>query len=214
LPYGGWYSVVEDTDELFQGDLLPSCRVPIITSIPLDAGENDEVPLDLLTTNLVVLTQSCDLDHDRVDSILLGRYDTWDDVVRAELANGNQRIQARATRKLIVDGALVNYFLLPPDDDDPAIPWSVVNFRSLYTLPKQYVEEKAASLHRRRRLQPPYREALSQAFARFSMRVALVEPLDEFETYAPRANPGNAVGAAPNPAMLGPGMPGANVAQE
>ena len=50
----------------------------------------------------------------------------------------------------------------------------VVDFHDVYTIPRTFLE---SLLHRRGqprlRLRPPYREHLSQAFARFFMRVGL-----------------------------------------
>jgi hypothetical protein len=51
----------------------------------------------------------------------------------------------------------------------------VVDFRRVYSLPVAFVR-KRASLSGRLRLMPPYREHLSQSFARFFMRVGL--PID------------------------------------
>ena len=52
----------------------------------------------------------------------------------------------------------------------------VVDFHRLYTLPLQFLRKRAGDEGRRLRLQPPYREHLSQAFARYFMRVGL--PVD------------------------------------
>ena len=50
----------------------------------------------------------------------------------------------------------------------------VVDFRRTWSLPLQYLQQRANKLHLR--LLPPYREHLSQAFARYFMRVGL--PID------------------------------------
>jgi hypothetical protein len=55
-------------------------------------------------------------------------------------------------------------------------PLSVVEFHRLYTLPKEYLQSVASGTPLRLRLLPPYREHLSQAFARYFMRVGL--PID------------------------------------
>jgi len=55
----------------------------------------------------------------------------------------------------------------------------VVDFQDLFTVPRSFLE---ALLRKRQtarlRLLPPYREHLSQAFARFFMRVGLPQPVD------------------------------------
>lgn len=53
---------------------------------------------------------------------------------------------------------------------------SVVEFHRIYALPKEYLKAVALSAGFRLRLLPPYREHLSQAFARYFMRVGL--PID------------------------------------
>ena len=55
----------------------------------------------------------------------------------------------------------------------------VVDFHDIFTVPRSFLE---AVLQERQlprlRLLPPYREHLSQAFARFFMRVGLPQPVD------------------------------------
>ena len=60
----------------------------------------------------------------------------------------------------------------------------VVSFRHIYSIPKRYV--KALIKNKvRKRLLPPYREHLSQSFARYFMRVGLPTniPKDEIKNY-------------------------------
>ena len=52
----------------------------------------------------------------------------------------------------------------------------VVDFRRVSTLPLTFLRKRVLQQQRRLRLLPPYREHLSQAFARFFMRVGL--PVD------------------------------------
>ena len=56
----------------------------------------------------------------------------------------------------------------------------VVDFRAIYTVPRDFLERLLKERRKPRlRLLPPYREHLSQAFARFFMRVGLPAPLSE-----------------------------------
>jgi hypothetical protein len=63
--------------------------------------------------------------------------------------------------------------------DVPDLPMGVriVDFGHIFSLPKIYVRQFATSLGPRLRLCPPYREHLSQAFARFFMRVGLPQDI-------------------------------------
>ncbi|HEV3438433.1 MAG TPA: hypothetical protein VG122_13810 [Gemmata sp.] len=56
----------------------------------------------------------------------------------------------------------------------------VVNFREIYSLPIGYLQQHAAALGSRWRLQSPFLEHFSQAFARFFMRVGLPSTIPPF----------------------------------
>jgi hypothetical protein len=56
----------------------------------------------------------------------------------------------------------------------------IVDFRTVFSVPFQFITEMARRQSRRLRLQSPYREHLSQAFARFFMRVGLPADIKPF----------------------------------
>jgi hypothetical protein len=57
----------------------------------------------------------------------------------------------------------------------------VVDFYDVFTLPVTFLEQWLKRKNKDRpRLRPPYREHLSQAFARFYMRVGLPTPIEKF----------------------------------
>ena len=59
-----WYKSNEST--LRQGDYLPGCLVPIPVFDPTNFGKNSEiqdVQIEVNELDLIVLTQSCDLDN-------------------------------------------------------------------------------------------------------------------------------------------------------
>ncbi len=70
-------------------------------------------------------------------------------------------------------------FLNRFDHTDLGTTVRVVDFHDLFTVPRLFLEavlqERGTP---RMRLLPPYREHLSQAFARFFMRVGLPQPVD------------------------------------
>ena len=55
----------------------------------------------------------------------------------------------------------------------------MVDFREVHSLPVSYIRNRAM-ISRRIRLLPPYREHLSQSFARFFMRVGLPVAIQSF----------------------------------
>ena len=57
----------------------------------------------------------------------------------------------------------------------------VVDFRQIFSLPVPYLRKHAMTLGTRWRLQSPFREHFSQAFARFFMRVGLPTAIPAFK---------------------------------
>lgn len=55
-----------------------------------------------------------------------------------------------------------------------------MNFREIYSLPIEYLERHSLNLDDRWRLQSPFLEHFSQAFARFFMRVGLPSAVPPF----------------------------------
>ena len=56
----------------------------------------------------------------------------------------------------------------------------VVDFQEIYSLPEEYLRRVAEGMGSRWRLDSPYLEHFSQAFARMFMRVALPQDLPKF----------------------------------
>ena len=85
-------------------------------------------------------------------------------------------------RNDIADGHIWNLALLNRcalGDGGSSTELRVVDFHDIFTVPRTFLEALLARRQLPRlRLLPPYREHLSQAFARFFMRVGLPEPLE------------------------------------
>jgi len=164
-----WYDLISEDDEIQQGDLLEGC--PVFTP-PADPDLDGTPKFEWVPHDLVVMSQSCDLVKGRakVEEVLLCA--VWR---RSEVAGKSPF----TTPKGFEDarrGNLPGFHLLA----ECSLPGferelRVVDFRRLYSLPIAYVRHKLeAAPHLR--LLPPYREHLSQAFARTFMRVGL--PVD------------------------------------
>lgn len=159
-----WYDLA-DGDDLEQGDIIPGCRCfqPLRQ---IEAGET--ISMKWQERDLIVLSQSCDLVKER---------ENLSDVLLASVWKQSELSGHLATPKGLEDarrGNLPSIHLLAQADfvgTDPGI--RVVDFRSLFTLPTGFLRLQAAASPKRLRLLPPYREHLSQAFARFFMRVGL-----------------------------------------
>jgi hypothetical protein len=164
-----WYAQVDD-DSLEQGDLFDVCPVFVPN---VDALLGDLADFDMVQRDVIVMSQSCDLvqGREKVTEVLLCA--VW---YRSELPATEYVSTAKGlenARKGNVPGVhLLATCELPGLEREVRI----VDFRRLYTLPMQFLRKRAGDEGPRLRLLPPYREHLSQAFARYFMRVGL--PVD------------------------------------
>lgn len=168
-----WWSEVNGPD-LSQGEYLPSCLVPIV---PDDFGRTTERS-DLRTqpTNLMVVTQSCDLANMKAGSVALCPASTVPAFEAAHLSFAKKGVWEEV-RKGRREGL---YLLASPTNPTVSRDAFVVDFREIYSLPIGYLQRHAASLSGRWRLQSPFLEHFSQAFARFFMRVGLPSMIPPF----------------------------------
>lgn len=143
--------------------------------------EDTDLDVNTSTEDVVVLSQSCDLENGNVEDVLLGQVSSWEDVVQAENKRGNTFVNSSKFRKQLVDGNVPGYSLLHEHAEEPRMAWSVANFHRLHTLPKEFLLQRAAGMGPRLRLLSPYREHLSQALARYFMRVGLPHNARAFE---------------------------------
>lgn len=165
-----WYQVVQG-DDIGQGDILEGC--PIFFP-PEDLAETPLVETGFRWEELdvIVMSQGCDLvkGREKVSDVLL--CPVWR---RSELTTGHL-----ATPKGMEDvrrGIMPGFHLLADCNlPDFTREIRVVDFRRVHSLPLTFVRRRALAVGERLRLLPPYREHLSQAFARFFMRVGL--PVD------------------------------------
>lgn len=135
------------------------------------------------------MTQACDLAQGKVTQVTLCpiRHVTeykkeWEGALRAgkKLPSADQW-QSRI--KQIRDGRILNLCLLNARQADGAagltIPHQLVDFHEVFSLPLEFLTRwVTAQAKNRLRLLPPYREHLSQAFARYFMRVGLPRDID------------------------------------
>ena len=181
-----WYEVVRG-DELLQGDIIPKCPVPSVPELEAAVAdgnleEGQTLSVEITLVDVRVITQSCDLENERVDEVVLAQVVDWEKAVELELSRGNQVVRSKNFRKALVDGNIPGVTLLHSHDQDPRLAWSVVDFHRLFVLPRSVVKAAAVATGDRLRLLPPYREHLGQAFARYFMRVGLPHDARAFIT--------------------------------
>lgn len=185
-----WYSTVEPTDRLTQGDIIINC--PLVGWKEeignLEGGQETEVlrqAIDAFASDTVVMTQACDLEYHKVTNVVLCPHyplsvyrGMWEVASRTIDQNPTPKAWKKHCDK-ICDGLLWNLAILNSLEDGPmTTEHRIVDFHQVFTVPRIFLEGLVAARGEPRlRLLPPYREHLSQAFARFFMRVGLPVPI-------------------------------------
>ena len=166
--WSDWYEAT--SSDLEQGDLL--FDFPL--TVQVQAEDVDGPEFEARDATVVILTQTCDIAKKAQHSLIIAEVYEYDFLVEA----GMQHLRSTEYKRSLARGTAVCDFLLPPSS---TFGWSIVGFRDVHVVPKQLILKRLAvgdSL----RLSSPYKEYLSQAFARFIMRVGLAQTLGEFES--------------------------------
>lgn len=157
-----WYGLIQDPG-LEQGDLFISC--PIYRAEADGTFRRD-------TGNVVIVSQSCDLAHDKLEFVQVCPYWTLDEMAAREEFFRSKRGREELRKGNLPGYHLLNRCTLPGFESN----FLIVDFRSLLGVRLDTIKDLAQKQSPRLRLLPPYREHLAQAFARFFMRVGL--PVD------------------------------------
>lgn len=169
-----WYKTISNSKVIEQGDLIPNC--PIIVP-PAVMEANGEYDVEVININSVILSQSCDLVNGKIDIVLVCPTVTLSEF-RSNLPETERTIKAfRKHVDNLKKGHLPGYHLLNREIDLGISDYLVVDFRNVYGIHINNLKIIAENLGDRVRLNPPYREHLSQAFARYFMRVGLPQDL-------------------------------------
>ena len=183
-----WYERVDSTARLTQGDIILACPLMTWANKPFTVSGGAFIDslkgiVEAISEDVVVMTQACDLENDKVSNVVLCPHwaladykEDWIAATKAKDPKFNPSDKAwKSYCNDIKDGYQWNLSMLNEGSvGGLSIAHRVVEFQELYTVPRDFLE----ILNRERgtprlRLRPPYREHLSQAFARFFMRVGL-----------------------------------------
>ena len=187
-----WYETVNADMPLTQGDLISDCPVLTWQGDTLRLEKDDELEViksatSAIQADVVVMTQACDLEHEKVENVILcphtslaDYYEVWKTNMEGNGQNPTQRAWNSHCND-ICDGFIWNLTMLNECRIDRAnIDVRIVDFSEVFTIPRSFLESLIQQRgHPRFRLLPPYREHLSQAFARFFMRVGLPVPIEK-----------------------------------
>ncbi|MBI9096230.1 MAG: hypothetical protein JEY71_15285 [Sphaerochaeta sp.] len=165
-----WYQTLTDEKSLEQGDIIENCKVLLFKPESYEGllSEGSSIAVDVFSKTFIIMSQSCDLMNDKIDSVIVCPL-----LSLAELKSNNEYYQSSSGREELRKGNQPAYHLLNnvglhgADED-----FYCVSFYHIYSLPKSYLQ-KLVGGRERKRLLPPYKEHLSQSFARYFMRVGL-----------------------------------------
>jgi hypothetical protein len=68
-----WYKEVGPESQLEQGDILEKCNIILPNEhhyFAIISGVETQEPMDILQINAIILSQSCDIDNEKIDSII------------------------------------------------------------------------------------------------------------------------------------------------
>ena len=169
-----WYEFVDCTTEIQQGERIGNCPIIIPPNGITEEGEYEVVVEEY---NVVVLSQSCDLENNKIDIVLVAPYWTFDEI---EAIHGPSYVGKKYKNKFR-EGLVPGYHLLETCAlDEFTSEHVIVDFKNIYGVDINFLREYVAD-KKRIRLLPPYREHLSQSFARHFMRVGLPSGISEFD---------------------------------
>jgi hypothetical protein len=161
--------------EILQGDLLHRCAVPIVGQ-RFGLGDTEE-EIAVEERDLIIITQSCDLASNKAFFAALCQVHRLPDFEQIS-PHFAQKGEWEKVRRGRVEGL---HMLASPEKPDENRMALVVDFRQIFSLPVGYLQRHADALGDRWRLQSPYVEHFSQAFARFFMRVGLPVQIPPFK---------------------------------
>jgi hypothetical protein len=169
---------VQNTDGIEQGEVLSSWPV-IIPEEWIDGSGDVDSHID--EYNMIIMSQSCDIQHNKIDNVLVCPILILDEM---------EKYASTGERSKLKKGEIIGYHLLNKCEleglSDCGLSnlmgkYLVVDFRNAYSIPLKFLRDGVdARSMKRLRLLPPYKEHLSQAFARFIMRVGLPKEIPDF----------------------------------
>jgi hypothetical protein len=167
-----WYKLVNNHEKLMQGDFIINC--PIIVP-PSEITDSPEV--EIIEYDVIIMSQSCDLVQEKLELVLVCPVFSL-----SEFEKKSDFFRSTKGKEALRQGNVPGYHLLNKCEiEEFERDFLVVDFRSVYSVPFVFLKEYSQKINKRLRLLPPYREHLSQAFARFFMRVGLPVDIPKFK---------------------------------
>ena len=181
-----WYEAVPGNAPLLQGDFILNCPLLAWTDDAEIKGENEAEELssqwEVVGEDVLVMTQGCDLEQNKVSEIVVCSMHTLAEV-RELWEKREQNPNEKGWRTFftkIRSGHIWNYTVLNKGEaGELQTDHRIVDFHNIATIPIKYLNTIAERRGPRLRLRSPYCEHLSQSFARYFMRVGLPVSVDD-----------------------------------
>lgn len=172
-----WYEVIGD-GTMRQGDIYRDVELFRLGDSLRTTTAIDSVPVAKSEGTIILLSPSCDLEQDRVQTgVLVARI--W--AATEEHLGASKRSDYRKRLELLRQDGYAPRFLLPAFDGiEPPFPWSFVDWRQPYFLPKPYLRSLAEM--ERLRLRHPFREKLG-IWAGQRLSEVGIEKKDSFDRF-------------------------------
>jgi len=179
-----WYEIVDDSEELEQGDFIEECEVIIPSYTPVETDTTDTRKFRAKGTSrtydVVIISQTCTLENGQPDDyVLICPRNSYSDYLRTNIEANHTLKSIQANLEQIRLGRQLRYYLLNKCDlPDLTCEMQIVELDKVFSVPYDTMKQMAKSSGKRLRLLSPYKEHLAQAFAYYYMRVALPIPID------------------------------------
>ena len=168
-----WYELQGNSADITQGDIIKGCPVPILKEFDIsEDGQN--VQAEIAVIDGIILTQACDIANKKVENIILCAITAKSEFEEIQRKLGKSEKEIRKSIDSIIKGQQNAYHIINEfKSEDFSQDYYIINFKDIFSVPVYVARAIAEKNGKRVRLCPPYREHLSQAFARYFMRVGL-----------------------------------------
>ena len=179
-----WYSEINESDDITQGDIFinfPVLKTKNYSDI-INSGNIEDFELDIEVEYIdcIVLTQPCDIAQAKpeLENIILCRIH---DIINTGFDKNKLWECAQGKRP--------QFYILNKNDEykdefnESGFNFHIVNFNLIEKVPINALKKYANTCNSRLRLLAPYREHLSQAFAKYFMRIGLPSDINKNELF-------------------------------
>lgn len=169
-----WYAEVAASALLEQGDFIRKCQIihPVIEA----QAKNQTITAEVVEYDVIIMSQSCDLIANKIDLVLVCPFYLLSQLEKLQPDYRNADMKEKLRK-----GQVIGLHLLNNPAKDNMNDFLIVDFKSVYAVPLSFLKQITLSRVDHIRLLPPYREHLSQSFARFFMRVGLPVDIPPFK---------------------------------